>query len=85
MLEWEVTDKRKYQLLKHPYQVDKSVVEEMTSAYLKFVEELLTYLNGDKDNKGIIRKLNSTHTEFATIKAFEESLPTENSKFKIVF
>ncbi|MCD7901681.1 MAG: RteC domain-containing protein [Bacteroides sp.] len=85
MLSWEVTDKRIYQLLKHPYQVDKSVVEEMTSAYLEFVEELLTYLNGVKDNKDIIRKLNSAHIEFATIKAFEESLPTENNRLKVVF
>lgn len=60
MLEWEVTDKRIYQLLKHSYQVDKSVVEEMTSVYLEFVEELLTYLNGDKED--IIRKSNSTYT-----------------------
>ena len=57
----------------------------MTSAYLEFVEELLTYLNGDKDNKNIIRKLNSTHIEFATIKDFEESLPTENNKLKLIF
>lgn len=85
MLSWEVTDKRIYQLLKHPYQADKSVVEEMTSAYLEFVEELLTYLNGGNDNKDIIRKLNSTHIEFATIKALEESLPTENNKLKVVF
>lgn len=82
---WELTDKRIYQLLKHPYQVDKSVVEDMTSAYLEFVEELLTYLNEKKDNKYIIRKLNTAHIEFATIKAFEESIPTENSKLKIVF
>ena len=58
MPNWELTDKRIYQLLKHPYQVDKSVVEEMTSAYLDFVEELLVYLNESKDNKQIIRKLN---------------------------
>jgi hypothetical protein len=85
MQNWEVTDKRIYQLLKHPYQVDKSIVEEMTSAYLAFVEELLTYLNERKDNKDIIRMLNTTHIEFATIKAFEESLPTENNKLKLVF
>lgn len=81
----EVTDKRIYQLLKHPYQVDKSVVEEMTSAYLEFVEELLVYLNEGKDNKRVIRKLNTAQIEFATIKAFEESIPTENNKLKIVF
>lgn len=85
MSNWILTDKRIYQLLKHPYQVDKSVVEEMTSAYLEFVEELFTYLNEEKDNKDIIRKLNMTQIEFATIKAFEESLPTENNKLKLVF
>ncbi|KAA6335984.1 hypothetical protein EZS27_015821 [termite gut metagenome] len=85
MPNWEVTDRRIYQLLKHPYQVDESVVEEMTSAYLEFVEELFAYLNEGKDNKMIIRKLNTTHIEFATIKAFEQSLPTENNKLKIVF
>lgn len=85
MSHWELTDKRIYQLLKHPYQVDKSIVEDMTSAYLDFVEELFAYLNEGKDNKKIIRKLNTTHIEFATIKAFEQSLPTENNKLKIVF
>jgi hypothetical protein len=49
MSNWAVTDKRIYQLLKHPYQVDKSIVEDMTSAYLEFVEELFTYLNERKD------------------------------------
>lgn len=82
---WEITDKRIYQLLKHPYQIDKSVAEEMTIAYLEFVEELFTFLNERKDNKTIIRKLNTTHIEFATIKAFEQSIPTENNKLKIVF
>lgn len=71
--------------MKHPYQIDKSVVEDMTSAYLEFVEELFVYLNEGMDNKTIIRKLNTTHIEFATIKAFEESIPTENNKLKIVF
>lgn len=85
MSHWDVTDKRIFQLLKHPYQVDKSVVEDMTSAYLDFVEELFAYLNEGKDNKQIIRKLNTAHIEFATIKAFELSLPTENNKLKIVF
>lgn len=85
MSNWDVTDKRIYQLLKHPYQVDKLVVEDMTSAYLEFVEELFTYLNEGKDNKAIIRKLNTTHIEFATIKAFEEALPTENNRLKVVF
>ncbi|WP_280746994.1 RteC domain-containing protein [Parabacteroides sp. PF5-9] len=81
----ELTDKRIYQLLKHPYQIDKSIVEEMTSAYLDFVEELFVYLNEGKDNKIIIRKLNTAQIEFATMKAFEQSIPTENNKLKIVF
>ena len=85
MPNWEVTDKRIYQLLKHPFQIDKSIVEEMTTAYLEFVEELFAYLNEGKDNKEIIRKLNTANIEFATIKAFEQSLPTENNKLKIVF
>lgn len=37
---WELTDKRIYQLMKHPHQIDKSVVEDMSSAYLEFVEDL---------------------------------------------
>jgi len=85
MLKWEVTDKRIYQLLKHPYQLDKSAVEDMTSAYLEFVEELLTYLNENKDNKMIIRKLNASQIEFETIKALENKLPTENNTLKLVF
>lgn len=85
MKNWELTEKRIYQLLKHPHQIDKAIVEEMTSAYLEFVEELFAYLNEGKDNKAIIRKLNTTHIEFSTIKAFEESLPTENNKLKVVF
>ena len=83
--DWELTDKRIFQLLKHPYQIDKAVVENMTSAYLEFVEELFEYLNDVKDNKKLIRKLNTAYIEFATIKAFEESVPTENNKLKIVF
>lgn len=83
--DWELTDKRIYQLLKHPCQIDKTVVENMTSAYLEFVEELFEYLNDVKDNKKVIRKLNTAYIEFATIKAFEESIPTENNKLKIVF
>ena len=85
MPDWELTEQRIYQLLKHPYQIDKSVVENMTSAYLEFVEELFAYIANTKDNKEIIRKLNITYIEFATIKAFEESTPTENNKQKIVF
>ena len=45
MPNWEVTDKRIYQLLKHPYQLDKSAIEDMTSAYLEFVGELTTRLS----------------------------------------
>jgi len=45
MPNWELAEKRIYQLLKHPYQIDKSVVEEMASAYLEFVEELFSYIN----------------------------------------
>ena len=69
MSNWELTDKRIYQLLKHPYQVDKSIVEDMTSAYLDFVEDLFVFLNEGKDNKEIIRKLNTANIEFATIKS----------------
>lgn len=83
--DWELTDRRIYELLKHPYQLDKDVVENMTSAYLEFVEELFEYINEVKDNKKLIRKLNTTYIEFATIKALEEAIPTENSKLKIVF
>ena len=85
MPDWEITEQHIYQLLKHPYQIDKSVVENMTFAYLEFVEELFAYIGNTKDNKEIIRKLNITYIEFATIKAFEESIPTENNKLKIVF
>lgn len=80
MPDWELTEQRIYQLLKYPYQIDKSVVENMTSAYLEFVEELFAYIGNTKDNKEIIRKLNITYIEFATIKAFEESTPTKNKK-----
>ena len=85
MLSWELTEKRIYQLLKHPYQIDKSVVEDMASAYLEFVEELFDFLNKMKDNKELIRKLNTTYIDFATLKALEESSPTENNKLKLVF
>jgi hypothetical protein len=56
----ELTKKRIYRLLKHPFQIDKAVVEDMTSAYLEFVEDLFTYLNERKDNKDIVRKLHTT-------------------------
>lgn len=85
MSNWTLTDKRIYQLLKHPYQVDKSVVEEMTSAYLEFVEDLFDYLNEESDNKVRIRQLNMNYIDFGTLKALEESCPTENSKLKLVF
>lgn len=85
MSNWILTDKRIYQLLKHPYQVDKSVVEEMTSAYLEFVEDLFDYLNEESDNKVRIRQLNMNYIDFGTLKALEESCPTENSKLKLVF
>ena len=85
MQHWKITNKRIYQLLKHPYQIDKSIVEEMSSAYIEFMEDLFNFLNKTNDNKELIRKLNATHIEFATIRTFEESIPTENSKLKIVF
>lgn len=36
-------------------------------------------------NKELIRKLNTTYIDFATLKALEEASPTENSKLKLVF
>lgn len=48
MPNWKITDKRIYQLLKHPYQLDKSIVEEMTYAYLELLEELFIYLNEER-------------------------------------
>lgn len=51
MQHWEITDKRIYQLLKHPYQIDKSIVEEMSSAYIEFMEDLFNFLNKTNDNK----------------------------------
>ncbi|MGL5684000.1 MAG: hypothetical protein ACRDDZ_13270 [Marinifilaceae bacterium] len=68
MTEWEVTNKQIYKMLRHPYQIDKSVVDDMASAYLEFVEELFQYINNVKDNKELIRKLNTAYIEFATIK-----------------
>lgn len=85
MPDWNLTNKRIYQLLKHPYQTDKSIVEDLTLAYLEFVEELFDYLNDGKDNKKLIRKLNTAYIEFASIKAFEQSISSENNKLKIVF
>lgn len=85
MQNWELTNKRIYKLLKHPFQIDKTIVGDMSSAYLEFVAELLDYLNKVNDNKIRIRKLNMAYIDFGTIKALEESSPTENSKLKIVF
>lgn len=85
MPDWKLSEKRIYKLLKHPFQIEKTVIEEMTSAYLEFVEELLEFLNTANDNKLRIRKLNMTYMDFGTIKVLEEATPTENSKLKIVF
>jgi hypothetical protein len=80
-----LTDTRIYQLLKHPTHIKKSVMENMTSAYLEFVQELLNYINKEKDNKELIRKLNTTYIDLETLKSLEESSPTENGKLKIIF
>lgn len=56
MPNWKLTDKRIYKLLKHPFQIDQTIVGDMTSAYLEFVEDLLDYLNKVADNKLRIRK-----------------------------
>lgn len=85
MSNWDLTEKRIYKLLRHPYQLDKSVVEDMASAYLEFVEDLFDYLNKITDNKIRIRQLNMSYIDFGTLKALEESSPTENSKLKLVF
>jgi hypothetical protein len=57
----------------------------MTSAYLEFVEQLFNYINKEKDNKELIRKLNTTYIDLGTLKSLEESSPTENDKLKIIF
>ena len=85
MSNWKTTDNRIYQLLKHPYQIDKSIVEEMSSAYVDFVENLFDYLNNEKDNKDLIRDLNDIQVEFSTLKGLEEAIPTEHSKLKLVY
>lgn len=85
MPDFNLTDKRIYQLLKHPYQVEKSVVENMTSAYMEFVKDFFDYRNREKDNKELIRNLNTSYIDFGTLKSLEESSPTENSKLKIIF
>ena len=85
MAQWELTEKVIYKLLKHPYQDDKSLADKMTIAYQEFVEELFHFLNKENDNKLLIRKLNITYIEFVTLKAMEESSPTDNGHLKIVF
>lgn len=85
MQNWELTEKRIYKLLRHPCQINKSIVEDLTIAYLEFVEELFDYLNKVNDNKTRIRQLNMSYIDFGTLKALEESSPTENSKLKLVF
>lgn len=85
MSSWKLTDKRIYQLLKHPPQVDKSMATELDVAYEEFVTELFNYLNKESDNKQAIRDLNTTYVEFATLKAMETISPTENNTMKLVF
>ena len=85
MPKWDLTEKQIYKLLKHPCQKEKSVIEEITSAYLEFVEDLFDYLNKEHDNKIRIRQLNMSYIDFGTIKAIEETSPTENSKLKIIY
>ena len=50
MPKWDLTEKQIYKLLKHPCQKEKSVIEEITSAYLEFVEDLFDYLNKDQQD-----------------------------------
>lgn len=84
MPHWELKDKRIYQLLRHPYQNDKSMIEDVTAAYLEFVEDLFDYLNEEKDFKLAIRKLNTTYLDLGALKALEETLPTEDGNLKFV-
>ncbi len=85
MPEWDLTEKQIYKLLKHPFQKEKSVIEEITSAYLEFVEDLFDHRNREHDNKIRIKQLNMSYIDFGTIKALEETSPTENSKLKIIY
>ncbi|WP_253181085.1 hypothetical protein [Alistipes sp. CHKCI003] len=85
MPEWDLTKKQIYKLLKHPFQKEKSVIEEITSAYLEFVEDLFDHRNREHDNKIRIKQLNMSYIDFGTIKALEETSPTENSKLKIIY
>ena len=34
MSDWDLTEKRIYKLLRHPYQLDKSVVEDMCKYFI---------------------------------------------------
>ena len=85
MANWNLAEKQIYKLLKHPCQKEKSEIEAITAAYLEFVEELFDYLNKENDNKTRIRQLNMSYIDFGTIKALEETSPTENSKLKIIY
>jgi hypothetical protein len=79
MSDWDLTEKRIYKLLRHPYQLDKSVVEDMASAYLEFVEELFDYLNRISDNKIRIRQLNMSYIDFGTLKALKNHAPQKTA------
>lgn len=48
MQKFEITEKRIYQLLKHPYQTDKSITDDLHAAYNEFVEELFGYLKRNR-------------------------------------
>ena len=85
MANWNLAEKQIYKLLKHSFQKEKSDIEAITAAYLEFVEELFGYLNKENDNKTRIRQLNMSYIDFGTIKALEETSPTENSKLKIIY
>lgn len=85
MANWNLAEKQIYKLLKHPFQKEKSDIEVITAVYLEFVEELFDYLNKENDNKTRIRQLNMSYIDFGTIKALEETSPTENSKLKIIY
>lgn len=85
MINFEITEKRIYQLLKHPYQTDESIADDLHSAYNEFVEELFSYLNKEADKRKVIRKLNVIFVEFATIKSLETVAPTNENGIKAIF
>lgn len=85
MSNFEITEKRIYQLLKHPFQADKPVADDLHSAYDEFIEDLFGYLNNEHDKRKVIRKLNVTYVEFATIKSLETVAPTKDNNIKVVF